>query len=120
MGIHIKGDQNEVNVVHGNVIYGAGVTGHPSKPPIFSLAFLALILVTLIIKFWWVALILASVGAIAFGTWLEREEKRRVQLERQRRAAALSARAEDQNSAYLRGEARGVYGQFPPPPGVGL
>jgi hypothetical protein len=127
MGIHINGDHNSVNVygdVYGDSYgdsYGDNYGGPPSGPPIgfFGLAFVAIILICLVIKFWWVVLIVASVAALAFGTWLEREEKKRGALEAQRREAALAARAERQNSAYLEGDPWGMYGNFPPPPGVG-
>lgn len=124
MGIYINGDHNSVSVngdvVDGNVIYGGGYGGS-QRPPIgfFSLFVIVMLLIWVIIKFWWVVLIVASVGAIAYGTWLEREEKRRVELEKRRREEILAARAERQNSAYLRGESWGLYGHYPPPPEVG-
>lgn len=122
MGIHINGDHNSVNVVHGDVNYGdvnygGGYEPSPNPPIGFlGIFFFLMILVWLIIKFWWVVLIVASVGAIAFGTWLERQEKRQAELEARRREELLAARAERQNSAYLRGESWGLYGSFPPPP----
>lgn len=119
MGIHINGDHNSVNVVHGDVIYGGDYgERQPSPPPIgmLGLFVFVLVLVALIIKFWWIVLIAASVGAIAFGTWLERQEKRQAELEARRREEMLAARAERQNSAYLRGEPWGLYGSFPPSP----
>lgn len=122
MGIHINGDHNSVNV-YGDVVDGDIIYGNygPPRPPVgfFGMFVLGLILVWLIIKFWWAALIAASLVALAFGTWLEREDKRRGALEAQRREAALAARAERQNSAYLQGDPWGMYGNFPPPPGMG-
>jgi hypothetical protein len=122
MGIHINGDHNSVNI-NGDVYgdnYGDNYSGPPPAPPVgfFSLAFLAVILICLVIKFWWIVLIVAGVGAATYGTWLGWEERRRGALEAQRREAALAFRAERQNSAYLEGEPWGMYGNFPPPPGV--
>lgn len=119
MGIHINGDHNSVNVVHGDVIYGGDYGERsPSPPPIgvLGLFVFTLVLIALIIKFWWIVLIAASLGAIVFGTWLERQEKRRAEVEARRREELLAARAERQNSAYLRGEPWGLYGSFPPSP----
>ncbi len=117
MGIHINGDHNSVNVVHGDAFYGDVNYGPPPKPPIgfFGLMFSVMVLIWLIAKFWWIVLIVVSVGAIVFTTWLERQEKRQAALEAQRREELLAARAERQNSAYLRGESWGMYGSFPPP-----
>lgn len=126
MSFYINGDHNSVSVVHGDVIHGDVIYGAdygpPARPPIgfFGLFVLGALLAWVIVKFWWIVLIVVGVAAVAFGTWLEREEKRRVGLEKKRREAALKARAESQNSAYLRGDPQGVYGDFPPPPGVGL
>lgn len=109
MGININGDYNSVNVVYGDVNYGGEP---PSNPPIgfFGIVFFVVALIWLIVKFWWIALIAASLGAIIFAAWLERQEK----LEDRRREEELAARAERQNSAYLRGEPWGLYGSFPP------
>jgi hypothetical protein len=116
MGIHINGDHNSVNVVHGDVNNYGGDNGPPSSPPsgFLGIFFVGMILVWLIIKFWWVVLIVASLGAVAFGMWTEQQEKRQAELEAQRREEMLAARAERQNSAYLRGESWGMYGNFPP------
>jgi uncharacterized membrane protein len=113
MSIHINGDYNSVNVVYSNVNYGDG----PPKPPIgfFGLIFGLMILICLIVKFWWVVLIVASAAAVTFGMWTERQEKRQAALEAQSREEMLASRAERQNSAYLRGESWGMYGNFPPP-----
>jgi uncharacterized membrane protein len=117
MGIHINGDHNSVNVVHGDAFYGDVNYGPPPKPPIgfFGLMFSVMVLIWLIVKFWWIVLIVVSVGAIVFTTWLERKEKRQAALEALRQEGLLAARAERQNSAYLRGEPWGMYGSFPPP-----
>jgi hypothetical protein len=116
MGIHINGDHNSVNVFHGDVSFGGDSGEQPSPPPIgmLGLFVFVLVLVALIIKFWWIVLIAASVGAIAFAAWVERKEKRQAELEAHRREELLAARAERQNSAYLRGESWGLYGSFPP------
>jgi uncharacterized membrane protein len=115
MGIHINGDHNSVNVVHGDVIYG-GDSRTPKAPiGFFGMIFFGMVFVSLIVKFWYIALIVVSLSALAFVYWLEKQDKDRAEAERRHREAALSYRAEDQNSAYLRGEPWGVYGNFPPP-----
>ena len=121
MGVNINGDSNVVhsNVVHGDVYYGD--ERQLPSPPIGLIGFfvVVLILVALVIKFWYIALIAVSVTAVAFGTWLERREKQRAEVEARNQEAALAARAERQNSAYLRGDDQwGVYGNFPPPAGL--
>lgn len=116
MGIHINGDHNSVNAVYGDVVnYGGGYES-PPKPPIgfFGALFLGMFLIGLIIKFWWAMLIVVSAAALIFMVWLERQEKRQAELEAQRREEMLAARAERQNSAYLRGESWGMYGSFLP------
>lgn len=120
MGIHINGDHNSVNAVYGDVVNYGGGYGPPPKPPIgfFGVLFLGMLLIGLIVKFWWIILIVASVGALIFMVWLERQEKRQAELEAQRREEMLAARAERQNAAYLRGESWGMYGSFPPPPEI--
>ncbi len=125
MGTHINGDHNingdynSVNVVYGDVNYGGGHEPLPSAPfGFFGIFFGGMILIWLIVKFWWVVLIAAAVGVVAFTLWVERQEKRQAALEAQRREEMLAARAERQNSAYLRGESWGLYGSYPPPPGV--
>jgi uncharacterized membrane protein len=115
MGININGDHNSVNV-NGDVVFGDVNYGPPPKPPIgfFGLMFSVMVLIWLIVKFWWIVLLVVSVGAIAFTAWIERQEKRQAELEARRREEMLAARAERQNSAYLRGESWGMYGSFPP------
>ena len=118
----IHGDYNVVGdnntVVYGDV-YGGGYRPPPGAP-FFSLFILLLLLAGVVIKFWWVVLIVVSATAIAYATHLEREEKRQAELEKRRREEALATRAERQNSAYLQGEPWGTFGNFPPPPEVGL
>lgn len=120
MGIHINGDQNEVNVVHGDVYYGDGYGGLPPRPPVgfFGLLGFFMLLFWVVAKFWWIVLIVVSVTALSYGAHLELERKRQAELEAQRRKQALAARAERQNEAYLQGEPWGLYGNFPPPPEV--
>ena len=119
MGIHINGDNNIVGdnntVIHGDV-YGRDYEPPPPPVGVLGLIVFAMILIWLLIKFWWVVLIVAGVAAVAFGTWLEWDEKRRGEIEKQRREQALGALAERQNSAYLQGDPWGMYGNFPPPP----
>lgn len=112
MGIHINGNHNSVNAVYGDVVNYGGGYEPPPKPPIgfFGALFLGMFLIGLIVKFWWIMLIVASVGALIFAAWLERQEK----IEARRQEEALAARAERQNSAYLRGEPWGLYGSYPP------
>jgi uncharacterized membrane protein len=112
MNIHINGDNNSVNVAQADVNYG----GNYGPPPVgfFGLIFGLMILICLIVKFWWVVLIAVSVAAVAFMAWVERQEKHQAELEARSREEMLAARAERQNSAYLRGESWGMYGNFPP------
>lgn len=63
------------------------------------------------------AVLWAIIGAAAAGA-LARRRMRRVRLERADQAArdaAIAARADAQNEAYLDGDASGVYGQYRPP-----
>lgn len=121
MGIHINGDyningdHNSVNVVHGDVNYGGGYD-EPLSPPIglFGVVVFFMIFIWLIIKFWWVVLIAAGAGVIIYAIWLKGEEKRRSEVEARRQEEELTARAESQNSAYLRGDPYGMFGRFPP------
>lgn len=122
MGIHINGDNN-ITGDYNTVVYGDVYTGdrEPLSPPPFGLVgliFAAMVIIWLIAKFWWVVLIAAVVGGTIFIVWVEREDKREAALEAQRREEMLAARAERQNSAYLRGESWGLYGNFPPLPGM--
>jgi hypothetical protein len=119
MDININGDHNSVNVVYGDVNnYGGDYRDEPAPIGFLGLAFGVMVLIWLIVKFWWVVLIVASLGALTYGMWLEWEKRRQGSLEAQRRKAALATRAERENSAYLRGEQWGLYGSYPPPPEV--
>jgi hypothetical protein len=119
VGIHVNGDNN---VVHNTVTtYNDDGRRELPSPPLgfFTFALLMIILVSLLIKFWYIALIVVSLSALAFANWMERQDRGRtkaaVAAEARLREAALALRAENQNSAYLRGESWGVYGNFPPP-----
>jgi uncharacterized membrane protein len=114
MNIHINGDHNSVNIAQADVNYGGNYG--PPKPPVgfFGLIFGLMILICLIVKFWWVVLIVASVVAVIFMARTEQQEKLQAELEARSREEMLAARAERQNSAYLRGESWGMYGNFPP------
>ena len=126
MGININGDSMGVNIhgdnnaVHNNVVYGDVFHGERQPPPVglFGLFFVVLIVVALIIKFWYIALIAVGVTALAVRAWRESQEKQRAEAEARAQEASLAARAERQNSAYLRGEQWGMYGNFPPPAGL--
>lgn len=113
MGIHVNGNRN---VVHNNVVTYNEAPRELPRAPFFTFFIVMAILVSLVIKYWQVTLVAASLAAIAYGTWLEKQEKRRTESEAQRRQAALAYRAEEQNSAYLQGDLRGVYGNYPPSP----
>ena len=124
MGIYINGDHNSVNI-NGDYIsendFGKSYSGcYGQKPPIgfFGLLGIIMLLIWLLIKFWWIVLIVASLGALAFAAHLEREDRHRAQVEARNREELLAERAERQNAAYLRGEPLGTYGIYPPPPGV--
>lgn len=120
MGTHINGDYNITgdynNVVYGDVYYGDQPPLGPPPIGFFGLFFGGMVLIWLIAKFWWVVLIVVAVGGIAFTAWAEYDDKRQAKIEALRREEMLAKRAERQNSAYLRGESWGLYGNFPPPP----
>jgi len=120
MSIHINGDNNDVNVVYGDVYNGDVYNGDEQLPRLpvglFGLFMTVAILIAIAVKYWQVTLAVVSLGALAFGYWLERQEKVQAKTEAKVRKAALSRRAEVENEAYLRGDPRGVYGNFPPPP----
>ncbi len=121
MGININGDNN---VVHNNVTtttYNNG--GELPRVGLFGLFgfFLTVaIVIAVAVQYWQITLAVVSLGALAFGYWLERQEKVQAKTEAKLRKAALSRRAEVENEAYLQGDPRGVYGNFPPPPEMGL
>lgn len=68
------------------------------------------------------ALFLAFLLSTVIVAWTEGTVLRIVEAKRRYRAkvASIVARAETQNAAFLRGDPRGVYGDFPPPTGYGI
>lgn len=125
MEININGDNN---VVHNNVTtttYNNG--GELPRVGLFGLFgfFLTVVIVIAVaVEYWQITLAVVSLGALAVGHWLEKQEKAqaaaRAETEAKLREAELSWRAESQNEAYLRGDPQGVYGNFPPPPEMRL
>ena len=56
-----------------------------------------------------------SVMCLLVGYGMEWPEKRLAAIQARRRdAAALMARADDENTAYLQGDSRGMYGDYQP------
>ena len=111
MGINI-GDNN---VFHGDVIDNSGGDGPGGAPVSFVGVFIAVIIVVgLAINYWQITLAVVGVAALTLGYWMEWQDKKRAEANERARQAALARRAEDQNSAYLRGDTWGVFGNFPP------
>jgi uncharacterized protein (DUF58 family) len=74
-----------------------------------------LLLVGLLVRFW--VLILAVV-IIAIAVWLIHDSRVQRQVRRdleEQRRADLRSRADAEHQAFLRGERRGLYGQYEPP-----
>lgn len=74
-----------------------------------------LLLVGLLVRFW--VLILAVV-VIAIAVWLIHDSRVQRQVRRdleEQRRADLRSRADAEHQAFLRGERRGLYGQYEPP-----
>lgn len=116
MGIHINGDNN---VVHNNVTTYNDVTSADDElrplPGILFFWLAVVIIVGLMIRYWQISLIVFGAAAVAWAYWTERQDRASLENEARLRAAALSYRAEEQNTAYLQGDPRGLYGNFPPP-----
>ena len=52
--------------------------------------------------------------AVSYATHLELERKAQAKDKKRRLQAALAARADAENAAYLYGDSRGMYGNYPP------
>jgi len=120
MGIHINGDNN---VVHNNVTtYNSVADDDDELPPLPGITLfwlVAVIIVGLMVRYWQITLTALGLVVAGWMLWADRRDRERVKAsaknEAKLRATALAQRAEEQNSAYLRGEAQGLYGNFPPP-----
>jgi ABC-type Fe3+-siderophore transport system permease subunit len=80
----------------------------------FGAAFVLLIFIGAIVKFWaWIAAVLGGLMVFGLLLWLTFYLERRVDA-RYARRAALVARADQQHAWVLVGDDRGVFGQYPP------
>ena len=121
--IYINGDNNVVNVVtSGQLVY---ISPSPSarRTPQISLDWnvigvligLGLFLIIEITDLPMIVLGVISVVCLLVVYGMEWPEKRLAAIQaRRRHAAALMARADDENAAYLQGDSRGMYGDYQP------
>ena len=121
--IYINGDNNVVNVVtSGQPVY---ISPSPSARRkhqtsldwnvIGVLIGLGLFLIFEINELPMIVLGVISVVCLLVGYGMEWPEKRLAAIQARRRdAAALMARADDENAAYLQGHSRGMYGDYQP------
>ena len=128
--IYINGDNNVVNVVNvatsGQPVY---ISPSPSPSPsarrtpqisldwnvIGVLIGLGSFLIFEINELPMILLGVIGVVCLLVGYGMEWREKHLAAIQaRRRNAAALMARADDENSAYLRGDSRGTYGNYRP------
>jgi hypothetical protein len=121
--IYINGDNNVVNVVtSGQPVY---ISPSPSarRTPQISLDWnviggligLGLFLIFEINELPMMIFVALSVVCLLVGYGMEWWEKRLAAIQvRRRNAAALMARADDENAAYLHGDSRGMYGDYQP------
>ena len=121
--IYINGDNNVVNVVtSGQPVY---ISPSPSarRTPQISLDWnviggligLGLFLIFEINELPMIIFVALSVMCLLVGYGMEWPEKRLAAIQARRRdAAALMARADDENAAYLQGHSRGMYGDYQP------
>jgi len=123
--IYINGDNNVVNVVTG----GQPVYISPSPSPsarrtpqisldwnvIGALIGLGLYLIFKINELPMIIFVALSVVCLLVGYGMEWWKKHLAAIQaRRRNAAALMARADDENAAYLQGDSRGMYGDYQP------
>lgn len=80
----------------------------------FGAAFVVLIFVGVVAKFWiWILVILGVIVAgVGLGVLLYRCDTKRIA--RARVVAAIAARADEQHAQIMVGDDRGIYGMFPP------
>ena len=121
--IYINGDNNVVNVVtSGQPVYISPSPSARRKPQtsldwnvIGVLIGLGLFLIFEINELPVIVLGVISVVCLLVGYGMEWPEKRLAAIQARRRdAAALMARADDENAAYLQGHSRGMYGDYQP------
>ena len=80
----------------------------------FGAAFVLLIFVGAVAKFWaWIAAVLGALMVFGLLVWLTFYVERRVDARYERRAA-LVARADQQHAWTLAGDDRGIYGDYIP------
>ena len=121
--IYINGDNNVVNVVtSGQPVYISPSPSARRKPHISLdwnvigvLIGLGLFLIFEINELPMIVLGVISVVCLLVVYGMEWREKRLAAIQaRRRHAAALMARADDENTAYLQGYSRGMYGDYQP------
>lgn len=121
--IYINGDNNVVNVVtSGQPVYISPSPSARRKPQISLdwnvigvLIGLGLFLIFEINELPMIVLGVISVVCLLVVYEMEWPEKRLAAIQaRRRHAAALMARADDENAAYLQGDSRGMYGDYQP------
>lgn len=101
-------NNGQINIYQNNVYQGYGRPPRRNNHPILK-GIGILFAIGLLIKFWWVVLMVLAVwlGVKGFQKWQEHQK-----LAAQERAQ-VSARAEAQNQAFLAGDPYGIYG-YPP------
>ena len=118
--IYINGDNNVVNVVtSGQPVYISPSPSARRKPEISLdwnlVGVLSGVVLFFIVEIDTLPMVVLGVVCLAVGYGMEWRNKRLAAIPaRRRRAAALMARADDENAAYLQGDSRGMYGNYPP------
>jgi hypothetical protein len=121
--IYINGDNNVVNVVtSGQPVYISPAPSARRTPQISldwnvigGLIGLGLFLIFEINELPMIIFVALSVVCLLVSYGMEWPEKRLAAIQARRRdAAALMARADDENTAYLQGDSRGMYGDYQP------
>lgn len=74
----------------------------------------ALLVMGLIIRYWWLILGLAGLGAITYGCVLWWQNRQQRITETRRHHAELTARAHYEHQLYLQGDPAGIYGRYHP------
>jgi hypothetical protein len=121
--IYINGDNNVVNVVTGGQPVYISPSPSARRKPQTSLDWnvigvligLGLFLIFEINELPMIIFVALSVVCLLVSYGMEWREKRLAAIQaRRRHAAALMARADDENAAYLQGHSRGMYGNHRP------
>ena len=103
-------NHGQINIIQNNIHQGYRRGPRRNRHPILSTIGI-LFAIGLLIKFWWVVLMVFAVwlGVKGFRKWQHRQA-----LAEQERAR-IAARADVQNQAFLAGDSYGIYG-YPPHP----